>query len=309
MDRINEMDKKYLVASTVPRSFHMKLLYLLDRIVGYFWVNVTAFVSLLFFQVLNRTEVIGRDNVPKDRNVLLCSNHQSMIDSFLVGFLAFFPAVLLRPNLMPYHPAALENFFKGKFMSWMSAKWRCIPVRRGERDMLALSQMIKALKNGTMILFPEGTRSRTGQVGAGRVGVGKLIYDTRAMVIPVAIYGMDRVLPIGCYVPRIFQKIRIIFGKPIDLEEYYSLEIGKTTSRLIVDKVIGEISDLHNHLKTRAYLEQARKISEPRLRQRELISLKSMSDQLDDVLATLPEQSLSDQTQLSDQYIRDEQIH
>lgn len=248
----------------------------LDQVMTYIWINMTAVVSNIFFRVLNRTEIIGRENIPHDRSVLLCSNHQTMIDSFLIGAFAFFPKVLYKPQLLPYHPAALENFFKGRIMTWMSRKWRCIPVKRGERDMLALSTMIKSLKNGTMVLFPEGTRSRNGRIGVGRVGVGKLIYDTRATVIPVAIQGMNKVLPIGSKYPRFFKKIRVIYGEPVDLSEYLAMEPGKATSRVIVDTVVDEISELYAFLGTKEYLDKAQKISNPRIREREIAELSRL---------------------------------
>jgi 1-acyl-sn-glycerol-3-phosphate acyltransferase len=248
-----------------------------DAFLTYLWINATAVIANVFFRVLNRTEIIGKENIPADRSLLLCSNHQSMIDSFLIGAIAFFPRVLIRPDLLPYHPAALENFFKGRIIRWMSRKWRCIAVRRGEHDMFALSQMIKSLKNGTMILFPEGTRSRTGRVGSGRVGVGKLIYDSRPLVIPVAIQGMDKVLPIGCSIPRIFQKIKIIYGEPLELSEYFDMEAGKTTSRMIVDRVMEEVTELHDFLSVKAYLHSARKISLFSLREKEIREISELT--------------------------------
>ncbi|MFC1851715.1 lysophospholipid acyltransferase family protein [candidate division CSSED10-310 bacterium] len=282
-----------------------------DSVLTYLWINLTAVVSLIFFKLLNRTEIIGRENIPDKTKVLLCSNHQTMIDSFLIGAFAFFPKVLIRPDLLPYHPAALENFFKGRILSWMSRKWRCIPVRRGnrgEKDMFALSQMIKTLKRGTMILFPEGTRSRTGRVGPGRVGVGKLIHDTKPVVVPVAIHGMDKVLPIGASFPHFFQKIRIIYGKPIDLEEYFQMPEGVQTSRLIVDSVISEITDLHDLLGTRAYLEKAKKISQPLLREKEISELSSLHGDTTEAPFKLPEQPLST-LNAPEEYVDKDQIH
>jgi 1-acyl-sn-glycerol-3-phosphate acyltransferase len=261
----------------VSTSFYKKCASGVDAVLTYLWINTTAVIANFFFRVLNRTEIIGKENIPANRSLLLCSNHQSMIDSFLIGAIAFYPRVLIRPDLLPYHPAALENFFKGRLMSWMSKKWRCIAVRRGEHDMFALSQMIKSLKNGTMILFPEGTRSRTGRVGSGRVGVGKLIYDSRPLVIPVAIQGMDKVLPIGCVVPRIFQKIRIIYGEPLDLDDYFTMEPGKSTSRMIVERVMEEVTELHDFLSMKAYLQSARKISLFSLREKEIREVSELA--------------------------------
>src|SRR2546430_16779712 len=79
--------------------------------------------------------------------------------------------------------------------------------------------MIQVLPHGVMTLFPEGTRSRDGAVGPGRPGPGLLILATRPRVIPVAIDGMRAVLPIGRYLPRIFQRVAVSFGSPVDRSE------------------------------------------------------------------------------------------
>jgi len=56
------------------------------------------------------TTVVGRKNVGTARNTLLLSNHQSMLDSFLVGIGAWYPQSWWRPHLIPWNPAAAENF-------------------------------------------------------------------------------------------------------------------------------------------------------------------------------------------------------
>ncbi|OLD58720.1 MAG: hypothetical protein AUI33_17305 [Ignavibacteria bacterium 13_1_40CM_2_61_4] len=146
--------------------------------------------------------VIGRRNVGEERNTLLLSNHQSMLDSFLVGLGAFYPQSWLKPQLIPWNPAAAENFYKNPLLAWLADNWKCIWVREGRRDLHALHRMIQVLPRGVMTLFPEGTRSRDGAVGPGRPGTGLLILATRPRVIPVAIDGMRAVLPIGRYLPR-----------------------------------------------------------------------------------------------------------
>jgi len=107
---------------TFTSRIKASLLAFADLVMTYIWINMTAVVSNIFFRVLNRTEIIGRENIPHNSRVLLCSNHQTMIDSFLIGTFAFFPRVLYKPQLLPYHPAALENFFKGRIMTWMSKR-------------------------------------------------------------------------------------------------------------------------------------------------------------------------------------------
>ncbi len=68
-----------------------KLFHLLWPVMSYVVTNVTVTLLWLVFVAFNRTVVIGRRNVGEERNTLLLSNHQSMVDGFLVGLAAFYP--------------------------------------------------------------------------------------------------------------------------------------------------------------------------------------------------------------------------
>src|SRR3989454_357482 len=111
-------------------------------------------------------------------------------------------------------------------------------VREGRRDLHALHRMIQVLPHGVMTLFPEGTRSRDGSVGPGRAGAGLLILATRAQVIPVAIDGMQEVLPVGCHVPRIFKRIYVSCGPPVDYAEFLALPRTRETAQALIDRVM-----------------------------------------------------------------------
>ena len=197
---------------------------------------MTATVFWVLFRVLNRTTFRGREHVDGQPNTLLLSNHQSMIDSFLVA-MVFFAGSWTRPHLLPWNPAAAENFYSNPLLAWFSRHWRCIPVREGRRDLHALHRMIGVLPKGVMTLFPEGTRTRDGSVGRGRPGVGLVILGTRPKVIPVAIDGMNEVLPIGSYRPRIGKRIYVTYGPPVDYSEFLGQPRTRDTAQAVVDRV------------------------------------------------------------------------
>ncbi len=210
-------------------------------VTSYIVTNITVTLFWVWFFVLNRTKVVGRENVGAERNTLLLSNHQTMIDSFLVGLAAFYPRSLLKPHLLPWNPAAVENFFKTPLLAWLAENWRCIPVRQGRRDVRALHRMAEVLPHGVMILFPEGTRSRDGSVGPGKAGAGLVALATRARVIPVAIKGMNRVLPIGSVVPRMFKRVQVSYGQPMDYSDLHGRPRSRETAQLLVDRVMEAI--------------------------------------------------------------------
>ncbi|MFQ6099330.1 MAG: lysophospholipid acyltransferase family protein [Armatimonadota bacterium] len=222
---------------------------ILWHVTSYLVTNISVALAWLFFHVLNRITVIGREHVGDEPNTLLLSNHQSMIDSMPVGIEAFYPKSWIKPWLVPWHPAARENFFRNRLIAWWSMHTRCIPVRPGRRDVHALHRMIEVLPKGTIILFPEGTRSRSGEVENGRPGAGLVILATRPRVIPVAIDGMQDVLPIGRVIPRIGKRIYVKYGPPLDYSEFLDRPRTRETAQAIVDKVMTLIREQHAEIR------------------------------------------------------------
>ena len=203
---------------------------------------ILAPLVIVFFLILNRTHVYGRSRVPHTQNTLLLANHQSMIDSFLIGYAAFFPYDMLKPYLMPWNPAAQENFFKNRLLSLVFHHLKCIPVRPGRRDLKAITRSIRVLRDSTMILFPSGTRSRDGNIGRGRPGAGLVILGTHPNVIPVTIEGMDKVLPIGARFPRFGKQVSIYFGQALNYSDLENRERSRETAQEIVDRVMDRVS-------------------------------------------------------------------
>lgn len=223
---------------SVLRSLGSTMLDGLNFISTYILINFTSLIAFLLFRVFNRTKVRNRGNFGLSKNTLICSNHRTMIDSYMLGHLSSWPWGWLLPRVMPYHPAAAENFFRNKVLGWFSARWRCIPVRRRVKDFNALGMMTEAVPKGQMLIFPEGTRSRTGELGEGRPGTGKLIHDTRCKVVPVYHRGMHRLLPIGASFPRFFKRLDVYVGKPIDMSDLFALPSSKETSKLVIGRVM-----------------------------------------------------------------------
>ena len=228
------------------------------RIFRFFWpfthaivTNFCVTIGYFYFNVLNKTIVVGKENVPRGPNTLLMSNHQSMIDSFLIGLSVYYPESLFRPSLIPWNPAAEENLYRNAFTGWLSDNWKCIPIKRGRKDVSAIFKIGKALKTGPLLLFPEGTRSRDGEIKPGRGGTGFMILETQPVVIPVCIDGMHKVLPIGSSFPRCFKRIFVFYGEPIDFSEFRDKEKNRDTARLAIDKVMAKIRELKSDIEAR----------------------------------------------------------
>ncbi|MFQ5707921.1 MAG: lysophospholipid acyltransferase family protein [bacterium] len=228
----------------LPVRRHGWLFRLTWPVTHYLITNISVMIGYIFFHFFNHTTVIGRRNVPQKPNTLLLSNHQSMIDSFLVGMFAFFPRSLINSSLLPWNPAAEENFYRSRFLAWLADNWKCIPIKRGRKDVGAIFRMAEALKSSPMTLFPEGTRSRDGSIGRARGGAGMLILETQPCVIPVCIDGMDKLLPIGSIFPRLFKRIYVNYGRPLDFSDFYGQHTSKEVAQAIMDRVMEAIRNL-----------------------------------------------------------------
>lgn len=161
------------------------------------------FLTLLarpFVRVFTGMDVIGRERLPLDGPAIVCANHNSHMDAFML--LTLFPNRLLQ-KVRPV--AAADYFLANPAISWVSLNLIGISpisrkVARGE-DVLAPAR--QAIERGEIILvFPEGTRSKDGELGPLKAGVARLAEAFPDIpVVPVWIEGAGRVLPKGARTP------------------------------------------------------------------------------------------------------------
>lgn len=188
--------------------------------------------SFLLFRMLNKTTVHGLENIPSEHeNVLYCLNHNSILDNFAFEVAAYLPKIMLSSKYLPISLADRKNFFgdpkSRKFKDqvlrllgrYFFEHLKAYPVDRQAKDLDQVDRWIEMLKENIVIVFPEGTRTRTGEIGPGKPGVGKLIYDARPTVIPVHMTGTGEVLGVGRRIPNVFKSIEINIGTPMDLSD------------------------------------------------------------------------------------------
>jgi 1-acyl-sn-glycerol-3-phosphate acyltransferase len=164
---------------------------------------------------------------------MIASNHISSYDTI------FLPWAVVRHNpLQMLWAPAKEELFEKTILSLIYRSWGAFPVRR-KRDVRAGRKLNDLLLDQKVMLFPEGTRHKDGQLGAGNRGVGKIIYDTRPCVIPTALIGLNQ-----WKFPGFRQNATVVFGAPIDFSDLFQREDSKETHLLIVDRVMGGIANL-----------------------------------------------------------------
>lgn len=197
------------------------------------WVTFSAYVVGSYASLLNRLDVRGGHHIPSSGGVLLASNHISPYETI------FLPWAVLRshPLQMVWAPAK-EELFRNPVTRLLYSSWGAFPVRRG-RDIKAGRVLNDLLADQKVMLFPEGTRHRDGRLGPGNRGVGKVIYDTRPVVIPTALVGLNR-----WKFPSLGAKGAIVFGEPLSFDDLFARGDGKETHQAIVERVMEGIAEL-----------------------------------------------------------------
>ncbi|OIJ16292.1 1-acyl-sn-glycerol-3-phosphate acyltransferase [Anaerobacillus arseniciselenatis] len=181
-----------------------------------------------YLSTLYKVEVIGKENIPSDKGVLLCCNHIHLLDPPLLG------SYLERP----IHYMAKAELFKIPVLNYLIKKFHAFPVRRGMSDKQALREGIKVLKDNNVLgIFPEGTRSKTGELGKGLAGVGFFALKTDALVVPSAI--------IGPYKP--FGTVKVVYGKPLDFKALREEKVSSETATNYIMDAIGDLIKEHKN--------------------------------------------------------------
>jgi glycerol-3-phosphate dehydrogenase (NAD(P)+) len=146
-----------------------------------------ALVRITFqpvFHVYFGLRRFGLEHVPTSGPVILAANHRSFLDPFIIATVA----------RRPLYYIAKRELFAHPLIGWLLGRLGAIPVARGTGDGAMIASVMAILERGDAVLiFPEGTRQRPGPLGSPRRGVGRIVLESGAPVVPVAIRGTDDV--------------------------------------------------------------------------------------------------------------------
>ncbi|MEK6235530.1 MAG: 1-acyl-sn-glycerol-3-phosphate acyltransferase [Planctomycetales bacterium] len=182
-------------------------------------------------RVFHRLEIIGAENLPKDPSFVLVANHASHLDALVLG-----SALPMRLRHLVFPLAAGDTFFETPLTAAFSANiLNALPVwrkNRGSHDVKVLRRRLVE-EPSIFILFPEGTRSRTGEMAAFQAGVGMMTAGTSVPVTPCYLHGAFHAFPPDRRLPR-FTKLRLCIGKPLCFENEINRRKGwkEVTARL-----------------------------------------------------------------------------
>jgi len=179
-------------------------------------------------------KVIGLNNIPKNKPVILAANHASYLDHYIIG--AYVSDKLDRHVHFLSKKEHFDNFFKRAWHNFLKA----IPVDREAGGKKALEIALMYLKDGEIIaIHPEGTRTLTGKMLKAKTGVARLSVWGKVPVIPVGITNTFHILPKGKLIPR-FGKADLRIGKPMTFKTDSKLGFRRATTKIM--KEIAKLS-------------------------------------------------------------------
>jgi 1-acyl-sn-glycerol-3-phosphate acyltransferase len=165
--------------------------------------NLARLVLTIPTVVLYRVRAVGAGNVPPEGPLVLAPNHFSQMDHFFI-------AVYLRRKV---RFMAKSQLFGPPVLTYVYKHGGVFPIRRGHHDEEAFRTAYEILDQGGMLLvYAEGGRSRSGQMGEPKPGIGRIALEKGVPVVPVAIHGSARVR--GWKRLR-FPKVTVEFGEPV----------------------------------------------------------------------------------------------
>jgi 1-acyl-sn-glycerol-3-phosphate acyltransferase len=188
-------------------------------------------------RVVFRVKVDGVEQLPEQGPVILAANHLSFMDSIFLSVTSPRPITFM----------AKAEYFNGRFSRWLFTAMGQIPLRRGSpasarRAFAAASDVLD--NDGTVGIFPEGTRSRDGLLHRGHRGPALLALDAHVPIVPVGLIGTDKVQQPDQLLPRPFKTVRVRYGSPRHPDCFDSDASRVARVRDVTDTVMRDIASL-----------------------------------------------------------------
>src|SRR5438034_3893591 len=178
--------------------------------------SIVALIIRGLLRIYNRFEIVGHENLRTNRSLVIIANHCSHLDT-----LCLLAALPLRKLHRAFPTAASDYFFQSVARLWIAAVIvNALPFGRQMRirQSLSLCQQLLASPGTILIIFPEGTRSTTGELREFKSGIGTLVAGRDVPVVPCFIDGSFRAWPKGKRLPTP-RKLRLIVGAPLNYRE------------------------------------------------------------------------------------------
>ncbi len=206
----------------------------------FYWLMKHWVIGPLLTTVF-RPWVRGLENVPRTGPLIVVCNHLSFVDSI------FLPLMIDRQMAF----LAKSDYFTGKgikgwFVRFFMTSAGQLPIDRsgGKASEASLNAGLQILaEGGVLAIYPEGTRSPDGRMYRGRTGVARMILEAHVPVVPAAVIGTEKVMPLGSSIPKV-HRVGVVIGEPLDFSRFEGMESDRFVLRSITDEIIYEMNKL-----------------------------------------------------------------
>lgn len=194
--------------------------------------RLSTFIAHTFFSL----RVYGRENMIEEGPALLAMNHQSFLDPPFAGIC----------STREIHYFGRKTLFDVPVLGMLLRRINVIGVDREGSDVTALKAVMRVVREGgATIVFPEGTRSRDGNLQPAQPGVGFIVAKTLTPVVPMRIFGAFEAFPRGTKWPR-KSPVTIVIGKPLRFTAADVEGDPRETYHRLSDQVMNRIASLEN---------------------------------------------------------------
>ena len=191
--------------------------------------SITLLLRIVF-RLFSRVEITGLNQIPQNGPVVIAANHISNFDPLVIA------AFVKRPL---YFVAKVE-LFKYPIGAFFLKKLHAIPIKRGTFDRFALVTINDLLMQGKAILiFPEGTRIKTGEVGGFHPGASMFALRSQAALVPMAVVNTHKLFPMGFW-----QRVYLRIGAAIELPERTAQKISSESHERVSARLREEVVTL-----------------------------------------------------------------
>lgn len=213
----------------------------MNRLVSWFCkIFIAPIVKFLFIK-----RIKGWENIPKT-NFILASNHESHLDWIIDGYICV-PRRFHFIGQTDQYGGLIKLFL---YIMYFLAGVIRLNRKSKESKKKMYKEAIKSLKMGDcLIIYPEGTRSRTGRIGKGKHGVARMVLESGKPILPMAIKGTFELLPpkSRSKTDKIKRIVEINIGKPLYFNDEYEkakgLDNDSESYRLLLSEITDKMMD------------------------------------------------------------------
>ncbi len=179
-------------------------------------------LARVIFKLIYRIRVHGKENIPGDGRLIIGANHSHVLDPVVLA--------LAIPREISF--MGKKELFENKFLNYIFTNIGAFPVDRDGTDIKAVKNSLRVLQNdGVLGIFPEGTRVTGYDEDNAKAGMAMISLRAKSGILPVYIESSY----------RIFSRIDVYIGEPIDLSEHYGERLSSEEYSKISKDILKKI--------------------------------------------------------------------